>query len=171
MTLAFSQKIENKPTYFVEKIWKGLANLPVCEEFNNYVFSEFYNGGLLETEKAKIHTIRADKSNRWKVGGKIHMVINNRSKNRLQFAPVLEVHAIQSFEIKYEVKEYSTMASIYIDEVKIGQVLLINCKVCTSSISVYHLAVNDGFDSINEFLEYFSEDFKGKIIHWTNFKY
>lgn len=33
------------------------------------------------------------------------------------------------------------------------------------------LAQNDGFDTIEEFFEYFNEDFTGKIIHWTGLRY
>lgn len=33
------------------------------------------------------------------------------------------------------------------------------------------LAKNDGFSGVKEFFEWFSEDFKGKIIHWTDLKY
>ena len=33
------------------------------------------------------------------------------------------------------------------------------------------LAKNDGFANVNDFFKWFSSDFSGKIIHWTNFKY
>ena len=38
------------------------------------------------------------------------------------------------------------------------------------------LAVNDGFDSVEEFENYFisvmkDDEFSGKLIHWTDFKY
>jgi hypothetical protein len=33
------------------------------------------------------------------------------------------------------------------------------------------LSVNDGFDSVDDFFEWFNEDFAGKIIHWTDLKY
>ena len=33
------------------------------------------------------------------------------------------------------------------------------------------LVWNDGFDNIYEFVSYFNEDFVGKIIHWTDFRY
>lgn len=100
MTLAFSQFIDKKPTYFVEKILKGIHHLPIGKEFRDYVLSDYYQEAFNEIKNPKIHTIRADTKNRWKVGSKIHMVINNRTKNRLQFAPVLEVKQVQDFEIK-----------------------------------------------------------------------
>jgi hypothetical protein len=33
------------------------------------------------------------------------------------------------------------------------------------------LARNDGFDSVEDFFSFFPEDFKGKIIHWTDLRY
>jgi len=33
------------------------------------------------------------------------------------------------------------------------------------------LALNDGFESYDEFLTFFKEDFTGNLIQWTNFKY
>jgi hypothetical protein len=36
---------------------------------------------------------------------------------------------------------------------------------------VLELAQNNGFDTVKDFFEYFNKDFKGKIIHWTDFKY
>ena len=33
------------------------------------------------------------------------------------------------------------------------------------------LAIADGFDSIEDFFKYFTNDFTGKIIHWTDLKY
>ena len=33
------------------------------------------------------------------------------------------------------------------------------------------LTKNDGFESVESFFEYFNENFRGKIIHWTEFTY
>lgn len=33
------------------------------------------------------------------------------------------------------------------------------------------LAKNDGFDDVYQFYKWFNKDFKGKIIHWTEFRY
>ena len=33
---------------------------------------------------------------------------------------------------------------------------------------ILQLAQNDGFDTIDDFFAYFSENFKGVIIHWTD---
>ena len=36
---------------------------------------------------------------------------------------------------------------------------------------IHKFARNEGFDYVNNFFDYFKEYYKGKIIHWTNFKY
>jgi hypothetical protein len=33
------------------------------------------------------------------------------------------------------------------------------------------LARNDGFATVKDFFEWFSEDYTGKIIHWTELRY
>jgi len=34
-----------------------------------------------------------------------------------------------------------------------------------------NFALKDGFNSIEDFFNWFKEDFEGILIHWTNFKY
>lgn len=36
---------------------------------------------------------------------------------------------------------------------------------------IEELAVNDGFDSAEDFFKWFKKDFRGWIIHWTDKKY
>ncbi len=36
---------------------------------------------------------------------------------------------------------------------------------------VNQLAINDGFNSVDDFFQYFNTDFTGKLIHWTDLKY
>ncbi|TWP23117.1 hypothetical protein ETU10_08455 [Apibacter muscae] len=157
MTLPFSTQIEGKPNYFIEKIWRGLLNsrkspIYMYSIYNNKyaeIFGESWGSkiGLLP----KIHTIRQDKSNRWKEGDKIHFVINNRTANQFEFAPVIQCVRIQKIEIIHK----------HIPMVKIdGQE--------QSFYELQRLASNDGFDSVEEFFKYFKEDFNGKIIHWTS---
>jgi len=33
------------------------------------------------------------------------------------------------------------------------------------------LSANDGFDSVEQFFQWFDKDFKGKLIHWTDYEY
>ena len=63
------------------------------------------------------------------------------------------------------------MAKLYIDQVLQGEVIWVNCQLRNASFTVENIARNDGFDSINEFFDFFDKDFSGKIIHWTDKKY
>ncbi|GHT36694.1 hypothetical protein AGMMS49574_28830 [Bacteroidia bacterium] len=38
-------------------------------------------------------------------------------------------------------------------------------------LEIEAMAINDGFDSLQDFLLFFEGGFKGKIIHWTRFRY
>lgn len=108
----------------------------------------------------KIHTIRTDYKNRWKAGCKIHAVYNNRTKNMFKFAPTFECNGTQTIEIKYFYSDDAdAQTEVWID----GRLLI------QSEIEL--LAKNDGFDNVYTFFLYFHTDFKGKIIHFTNFRY
>lgn len=165
MTLSFSTKFPSgDPTYFIEKINDGIISMDkgfkheVWEKEREY--SSMFGFNLRELDvlsSFKIHTIRRDLKDRWKVGNDIHFVINNRTKDRFQFAPILKVKKIQTIEIqrgfaKSHLKIWIDNKSLSIEEMN-------------------ELALNDGFKNLDHFLEWFSEDFKGKIIHWTDFSY
>lgn len=162
MTLTFTTTLNQKPSNFVSKILEGLEQNDIIkneEKFNlvhNYVHTEpghFY----LETVIPKLHTIRRDSANLWKEGNKIHFVINPYNKNRLQFAPVLRVKSIQKIRIENVLNGRNT---VYIDDRKL------------SDYEILQLSVNDGFDSVDDFWNFFRmEHFEGKLIHWTNLKY
>ena len=175
-TLSFSthfpKRMGGQPTNFVSKIWQGLLSQRITTEgdLSNIIICPD-NTGLYANEKQldlfnfkkgehipKLHTIRPDKKNRWKVGDKIHMVVFNRTKDRFQFAPVLEVKGIQEIEIDWI---YGHHANIYIND------SLVSLDYNTNE----NLAKNDGFDSVEHFFEWFNEDFHGKIIHWTGLTY
>lgn len=150
-----------KPTYFPEKI---ISKIPIDENIRNYVFSDdtwlTNEDTKLSDIKTKIHTIREDAGNRWKAGNDIHMVINNRTKNRLQFAPVMKCVSVQKIEIhNHDGKGVSLYSFVKIDRRQLGWP------------EIEKLATNDGFDSVEDFFSWFNEDFKGKIIHWTDLKY
>lgn len=123
----------------------------------------------------KVTTIREDKLDRWKPGMDIHFVINNRTKNRFQFAPVMKCVSVQKIEIEWT--DSGTLlgreARVYIDTTKQIGKYLEKEKYHLDGIgrSLKALAINDGFDSVEDFFAYFNKDFKGKIIHWTDLKY
>lgn len=110
---------------------------------------------------SKIHTIRADYANRWKVGMPIQHSTGIRTKYYNCFAQGVCM-GIQQIEINFY---NNTMQEIKIDN-----------KVF---IEITQLAINDGFNNPYLFAEYFSEMAQQskvnvlnmKIIHFTNFKY
>ena len=176
MTLSFLQHINGEPTYFPEKIWSGLRHLEVGSELANYLRSRYSCEKSILDFEPKLHTIRKDEKDRWKVGAKIHMVINNRTKDRLQFAPVLEVKSMQKIKIARSVKGNHTEVAVYIDDKQFGTATFLADSPMSYSDELRVLAFNDGFDALNStlklsFFQWFSEDFEGKIIHWTELKY
>lgn len=161
MILPFSQKFpDGTPTYFVEKIInsvksKNLAHIDVMtidSKMNHSLLDKF---GKLPP---KIHTIRRDSKDRWRIGNKIHFVINNRTKDRIQFAPVLIAKGIQSIEITNGI-------------CKSHRQVVVDGKAPLTDDEIHDLAMNDGFPDVEKFWEWFNEDFTGKIIHWTDWKY
>lgn len=178
MTLAFSEKINDKPTYFISKIWYGFLfrkddlfnesqkyHTEYIEKFkDNWDFRDFHHSEKYE----KIHTIRKDKSNKWKAGNDIHFTINAKTKNQFQFAPVLKCVSTQAIHIKH----FYDVVEITIDNNKLLKVSHRGLnKIVEYDFELETLAKNDGFDSVEDFFQYFNEDYTGKIIHWTNLKY
>lgn len=175
MTLNFSTHwgpdmgmIAGKPTYFVHKIWNGLVKEHLYDVFDErHMHKEYF----IKFEERmhfrshlhpKIHTIR--RGNRWKRGDKIHMVIHNRTENRFQFAPMLKCTGVQDFEIKYTFEvdhlgEGVMKPHMFIDGIKL------------SFGQISRLAINDGFDRVQDFYKFFCNDFKGQIIHWVDGMY
>ena len=106
MTLAFRTHIDGKPTYFMDKIWHSFPKEIFTDDNFGYDMKHFKIFGnmmwQLTENRPKKHTIREDKKNRWKVGNNIHFVINNRTKKRFQFAPVIPVTCIQQINIDYK---------------------------------------------------------------------
>lgn len=116
----------------------------------------------------KIHTIRTDKNRRWKKGNKIHFWLGNpRNTNRKpppkQFK-LAQCKSVEQIIIRKEqdIKLYPHGMSIKI----MGQALI--------NKEIELLAFNDGLE-INEFREWFlpgmQVEYKGRIIHWTDYKY
>lgn len=172
MILSFSTKLNNKSTYFVEKIWAGIENMFAenTEEGLRYLMPKEYFDCLdlgfqnMKPFKSKLHTIREDKKNRWKSGLKIDFFINCRQPNMFRFAPTLQVLNVQKIEINW-FKSIEEKRFWYKDTT-----ISIDNRYLSAS-EVKDLALNDGFDSVEEFFNYFDNNFKGKIIHWTNLKY
>lgn len=161
MILGFSTQINKKPTYFVEKILRGIEFYKAPINLSD--FWKYTGYDLLSKQhiSPKLHTIREDRTNRWKAGTKIDFFINVRTKDMFRFAPVLPVVSVQDFEVVYDRAKLFPFQKC---------VILVNGDVL-SDVETIHLALNDGFDTVEDFFAYFNEDFKGKLIHWTEKKY
>jgi len=164
MKLSFSTKIEDKPNYFLEKIWKGiLQEHPNLE--NTYLdyqrrhldkFGCFWDGdNYREFLNPKIHTIRRDVNKQWKKGMTINLVININENDEFQFAPVLKCQNTQNVQIDYS------------NFVITGPAVFVDYELYTND-QLEVLAINDGFTGSEEFFQYFNADFNGTLIHWTN---
>lgn len=188
MILSFSTQLNGKPTNFVEKIWKCFKTLN--PEFHQNLIKVIdekesvspypVDVSIFNNCMPKMHTIRKDEKNRWNSCRNIHFVINARQKNMKHFAPVLPVISTQKIEIKYNYfkkeqlsinKPFNVICTILIDDKFYGDAYFYEGKVTQNSHTLKPLFENDGFDSIDEFFEYFNTDFTGKIIHWTDLKY
>lgn len=111
-------------------------------------------------EGRKIHTIRADKNDRWHVGRKIHHWWRNPRNRHLNPYCFLEnactgVQRIRFYKVRGQI-------GVAIE----GTVLPIKI--------IKKVAANDGL-TYEEFTNYFmpknGEILEGKIIHWTDFRY
>ena len=156
--------IKGKPTYFVEKM-AGSIKKEFGDHLPAYYQPEDYDMMVQLDCKNKIHTIRADKKNRWKAGKGIHFKTWTgkpyRSKT-FQFAPVIKCKSVQTISIIYDedlCEKYGSEPAVLVG----GKVLWID--------EIDQLAINDGFDNTTDFFNWFDSDFEGKIIHWTDYKY
>lgn len=145
-----------KPTDFRVNILNSLlANYPIAKRTIARMPNEF---------KFKPHTIRADKTNRWKPGMNIHFFEWTGKPYRspqFKFAPVVTCVSVQKIEIVWHDLTGCRYINptIYID----GRWIV--------GRQLHQLAINDGFDSLTSFYAWFNQDFTGKIIHWTELKY
>ncbi len=180
MNLPFKTSFNGKPTYIVEKIWAGFTDprfhlmdsevwpmhLAYCitsEKIDQDVLHDFQQNRV-----KKIHAIIADNKKRWREGMDIHMIINNNMRTRFQFALPVRVKSIQKIEISHR-----GVANIFV--VKIDRRLFAICDYeCGDYFNepgLNKLARQDGFDSIEDFMAFFPNDFSGIIIHWTDERY
>lgn len=175
MTLSFStawpksmDDLAGEPNNFVNKIWAGLIQRKEAPAYGEVLYEWGIEPSNVIGLPPKLHTIREDKHNRWKPGVKIHPVINNRTKDRFQFAPTLVCTGVQEIHIQH----YPGQILTYVDRQLFGDVFhhgLDDIYEYTNDLET--LAINDGFPSVEAFFRWFNKDFGGKIIHWTDLKY
>ncbi len=147
---------KGEPTYFVEKLWSGWADMGMVMDNVDFKdlpfdFDKYYQG------KPKWHTIRA--GHRWRVGDKFSpRVWSGKPYNSKQIiiAPDTEIVKVWDFRM------------FWADEIMIS----LN-KVTASDYDHRKIAENDGLD-IMDFYYWFRTDkirttpFDGQIICWNN---
>lgn len=121
----------------------------------------------------KIHTIRADKGNRWKEGMKIHFWLGNPRNTRGKNKPYQFGEGICSETKKTQIIHAPSFVSLLIDDKEIETLWVDDKSFRVYSTEsdcpiFYQLATNDGFNSISEFIEWFNTDFEGKLIYWKD---
>lgn len=82
-----------------------------------------------------------------------------------RFAPSITVVSVQLIEIVYY-----TDREVLLNDLPPKKRVAIDGNILKEA-EILQLAQNDGFDTVEEFFEYFNEDFTGKLIHWTDKKY
>lgn len=123
----------------------------------------------------KKQTIREDKTNRWKVGNAIHFATGVRTKNYKQFA-FGTVEKIIPIMIQYaRIYKHTDLSNCCI--VKVSNTHYASVALYVDGIwkdlaykQLNQLAIDDGFDTIENFFNWFDKDFDGKIITWNEFK-
>ncbi len=155
---------DGSPTYFKEKItkpfniWKARKMGGTCH-FPDHI-------AVLEP---KIHTIRADKTDRWAMfKGDIHHVYGSRTKKRRLFL-VCPFVSWQPIIIQWN-KVTGVNEKGHNVTVAWEQMVFVSGRVLTPD-EIKTLAINDGFPSVEAFFKWFKHDFSGKILHWTNLRY
>ncbi|WP_435624503.1 hypothetical protein [Flagellimonas sp.] len=156
-------RVQGKLTRFPQKIAKSIPlgfwwewpGAPLMEKY-------FVDRPPCTSDRPKIHSIRDDVNKRWKPGRAIHFYINTRTPNMLQIAPPVPCISVQEFEICDDEAGCEIACSEPYFRVD-GRILGYH--------EMENLAHNDGFVDVYTFLKWFRPGYKGRIIHWTHFKY
>lgn len=149
----------------LENEYSGKMHAFKMRTFFSYSRYEGFTQEVYQKILPKFHTIREDKGNRWKAERDIQLVINNRTKNRYQFAPVIPCVSVQPIKIEYDPKD-PVFPNVNV-LVSTGN----NSYKLLGIYSITQLALNDGFDTVEDFFAWFNKDCTAKIIHWTNLRY
>jgi len=121
----------------------------------------------LINDGSKIHTIRKDSHDRWKMGRVIHFATGVRTPNYNQFKEGI-CTSIQEISIEHN----SNHVEIFIDGKSHFEVIHHGFDdIIEHTVGMEDFVKNDGFESIQTFLQWFDKSFLGKIIHWTEYQY
>jgi hypothetical protein len=114
-------------------------------------------------EGVKIHTIRTDRTERWKKGQKIHFWRGNPRNPNTETKP----H-------QFHESACTSVQKININFKESGINVVVDNNLLTPDQTL-ELAKSDGFSNQTEMMAWFQErhpnGFKGRLIHWTKKKY
>lgn len=117
----------------------------------------------------KKHTIRTDAHDRWHAGMKMHQSAGVRTK-QYRLLRMDTCTGTQTIEILWNRNIFFlSKAIVYVDCESIGY--FYPEKIQLTDKKVIELAINDGFETVQDFFKWFNDDYEGKIIHWTNLRY
>ena len=195
MILGFKQNFPwGEPTNFREKILAsvGRRDLGVTDP-KGHTLSYVYKPSLHNVEKVKlftpkIHTFREDKHDRWKAGMSIQMVYRGPKYSILDHfnkgIPELEkCKSIQKVKIRWSNPSKGNFIddlakimgittrylSVFVDGKEMAE-FKFSDSYCGST-DIKNIVSNDGFNNVFDFAKWFKDDWEGKIIHFTDFRY
>ena len=106
----------------------------------------------------KIHTLRIDKTDRWKEGMNIQMWMHNPRN-------------ISKHPYCFNDKNICTgWQRIWIHPAS-QTGLILHDNIWDYFLNFDELAENDGFESVRQFWTWFNKEESYKIIHWTDYRY
>lgn len=120
------------------------------------------------SEGRKIHSFRLDPHDRWKAGNSIQYYIDTRTKNMKKFRDDGECKHIMHVFISIQ----GSSAMIFR-----RNPIYTNIANRGRRIDTWKFAINDGFQSTDDFIACIKQLHPGeqiligKVIHWTDFRY
>jgi hypothetical protein len=191
---------KKQPTHFREKIllgvkreptefYIGVGAGPVTKAYyggdTGPITYHVYDGSKRLADRTiypKITTIREDLSDRWKDGMKIDMVyrgagykiIDHFNKDYPELQRCVSTQKIEIKWLSIHTKLLPPFTNSITDSSGFSTTQQVSITIDGKNINAERLtdlARNDGFDSPEDFLMWFSEDFTGKVLHFTDLKY
>lgn len=146
-------------TFFIEKVWRALGGSPSYVEHYLEETERNYNINMSNC-RPKIHTVRPTPAKLMRLYDfKVWLDKPYRS-SQLTFKYKQTYLSNQKFELIWAGgKRCDIMPIIKID----GRSL--------SASEIAEFAINDGFDGVGDFFDWFPKDFEGYVRHWTDKTY
>ena len=149
-----------EPTYFVEKILKGLPHTEMYEPEGLEI-----DLGMMAEAETKHHTIRA--GHRWKVGDKFSPRVwsgKPYQSKQIIIAPDIEIKKLWNFEVVIDKKsgyESVRLNDVLLHEINGDQVFM------GGHYKWKAIAQNDGLE-FDDFCDWFNKSFSGQIICYND---